>query len=66
MKVGYSSFHARKDTVYAFLDDVIGEIASLTPGPYIHIGGDESHVTKKSDYLYFVEKVEKIVLKHGK
>ena len=66
MKVGYSSFHTRKDTVYAFLDDVIGEIASITPGPYIHIGGDESHVTKKKDYLHFVEKVEKIVLKHGK
>ncbi|WP_190809335.1 family 20 glycosylhydrolase [Flagellimonas sp. S3867] len=66
MKVGYSSFHTRKDTVYAFLDDVIGEIASITPGPYIHIGGDESHVTKKKDYLHFVEKVEKIVLKYGK
>ena len=66
MKVGYSSFSARKDTVYAFLDDVIGEIASITPGPYFHIGGDESHVTPKSDYLIFVEKVEKIVQKHGK
>ncbi|WP_420319906.1 family 20 glycosylhydrolase [Flagellimonas sp.] len=66
MKVGYSSFHARKDTVYAFLDDVIREIAAITPGPYFHIGGDESHVTTKKDYLHFVEKVEKIVKKHGK
>ncbi len=66
MKVGYSSFDAQKDTVYSFLDDVIGEIASMTPGPYFHIGGDESHVTKKSDYILFVEKVEKIVQKHGK
>ncbi len=66
MKVGYSSFHTRMDTVYAFLDDVIGEIASITSGSYFHIGGDESHVTKKSDYIHFVEKVEKIVQKHGK
>ena len=66
MKVGYSSFDARKDTVYSFLDDVIGEIAAMSPGPYFHIGGDESHVTKKSDYIHFVEKVEKIVEKHGK
>ncbi len=66
MKVGYSSFHTRKDTVYAFLDDVIGEIAALSPGPYFHIGGDESHVTRKQEYIHFVEKVEKIVQKHGK
>lgn len=66
MKVGYSSFDARKDTVYAFLDDVIREIAAISPGPYFHIGGDESHVTPKADYIHFVEKVEKIVQKHGK
>ncbi|WP_182859177.1 family 20 glycosylhydrolase [Flagellimonas aequoris] len=64
--VGFSTFDAQKDTVYAFLDDVIGEIAAITPGPYFHIGGDESHSTKKSDYIHFVEKVEKIVQKHGK
>nr|WP_262917807.1 beta-N-acetylhexosaminidase [Muricauda sp. F6463D] len=65
-RVGFSTFNARKDTVYSFLDDVIREIAAMTPGPYFHIGGDESHVTKKSDYIHFVEKVEKIVQKHGK
>ena len=64
--VGFSTFDARKDTVYNFLDDVIGEIAAMTPGPYFHIGGDESHATKKSDYIHFVEKVEKIVQKYGK
>ena len=66
MKVGYSSFDAQKDTVYSFLDDVIGEIASMTPGPYFHIGGDESHVTRKSDYILFVEKVGQLVKKHNK
>lgn len=64
--VGFSTFDAQKDTVYSFLDDVIGEIAAMSPGPYFHIGGDESHVTKKPDYIHFVEKVEKIVQKHGK
>lgn len=65
-RVGFSTFDARKDTVYSFLDDVVREVASLSPGPYFHIGGDESHVTKKRDYIHFVEKVEKIVQKHGK
>ena len=65
-KVGFSTFDTRKDTVYAFIDDVVREISAMTPGPYFHIGGDESHVTKKNDYIYFVNKVEKIVQKHGK
>ncbi|MET1260003.1 family 20 glycosylhydrolase [Flagellimonas sp. DF-77] len=64
--VGFSTFDTRKDTVYSFIDDVVREISALTPGPYFHIGGDESHVTKKNDYRYFVERVEKIVNAHGK
>jgi len=64
--VGFSTFDTRKDTVYAFIDDVVREISAITPGPYFHIGGDESHVTKSKDYIYFVEKVEKIVQKYGK
>lgn len=64
--VGFSTFDTRKDTVYSFVDDVVREIAAITPGPYIHIGGDESHVTKKNDYIFFVNKVEKIVQKYGK
>jgi len=65
-KVGFSTFDTRKDSVYAFIDDVVREIATLSPGPYFHIGGDESHVTEKDDYIYFVNRVEKIVQKHGK
>ncbi len=64
--VGFSTFDARKDTVYAFIDDVVREIAAISPGPYFHMGGDESHATKKDDYIYFVSKVSKIVQKHGK
>ncbi|HTV74345.1 MAG TPA: family 20 glycosylhydrolase [Candidatus Acidoferrales bacterium] len=29
------------ERTFAFLDDVIGEVAGLFPGTYIHIGGDE-------------------------
>jgi len=65
-RVGFSTFDTRKDTVYSFIDDVVREISAITPGPYFHIGGDESHVTQKSDYAYFVNRVEKIVQKHGK
>jgi len=64
--VGFSSLCTSKDLTYKFVDDVIGELARLTPGPYIHIGGDESHATKQKDYIPFIEQVQKIVFAHDK
>lgn len=32
---------AGNDSVYRFIDDVLGEIVELFPGEYVHIGGDE-------------------------
>ncbi len=66
IEVGFSSLCIRKELTYRFLDDVIGEVAALTPGPYIHIGGDEARSTDPADYLYFVERVQRIVRAHGK
>ena len=66
MEVGFSTLCTRNENTYEFVDDVIRELASMTPGPYIHIGGDESHSTKKNDYIYFVDRVQEIVKKHGK
>lgn len=34
-----------KEEVYVFLDNLFGEIASIFPAPYVHIGGDEVWVT---------------------
>ncbi|GAB5527807.1 MAG: beta-N-acetylhexosaminidase [Roseivirga sp.] len=65
-KVGFSTFCTQKDITYTFINDVIGELAAMTPGPYIHIGGDESHVTKLEDYIPFVNRVKDIVSAHGK
>lgn len=64
--VGFSTFCTDSEATYAFIDDVIKELATLTPGKYIHIGGDESLVTEKEDYIYFVNRVQTIVEKHGK
>ena len=65
-KVGFSTLCTDKEVTYKFIDDVVRELAALTPGPYIHIGGDESLVTKKEDYIPFINKVQEIVLAHGK
>jgi hexosaminidase len=64
--VGFSSLCVDKAITYKFLDDVIGELAALTPGPYIHIGGDEAHSTPLSDYTRFIDRLQPIVHAHGK
>ncbi|MTI41960.1 beta-N-acetylhexosaminidase [Fulvivirga lutimaris] len=65
-EVGFSTLCTDKEITYQFVDDVIGELAVLTPGPYIHIGGDESHVTPMEDYIPFINRVQEIVLSHNK
>jgi len=65
-KVGFSTLCTSKEITYQFVADVFGELATLTPGPYLHIGGDESHVTKLEDYIPFVNKVQEIVSATGK
>ncbi len=66
MKVGFSTLCVDKEITYTFLDDVIRELSALTLGEYIHLGGDESHVTSKKDYNLFLTKAQAIVKKYGK
>jgi hexosaminidase len=65
-RVGFSTFCTNKEITYRFINDVVRELAEMTPGPYIHIGGDESHATKIEDYIPFVNRVQDIVTEHGK
>ncbi|MFG2285209.1 beta-N-acetylhexosaminidase [Streptomyces sp. NPDC048595] len=64
--VGFSSLCVPKAVTYDFVDDVIREIAALTPGPYLHIGGDEAHSTSHEDYVAFMDKVQPVAAKYGK
>jgi hexosaminidase len=64
--VGFSSLCIDKELTYEFLDDVLRELAELTPGPYIHIGGDEAMATPTDAYLRFMQRVQPIVHKYGK
>jgi hexosaminidase len=64
--VGFSSLCVSLPLTYTFVDQVVGEIAALTPGPYIHIGGDEASSTTQSDYVSFINQVQQIVANHGK
>jgi hexosaminidase len=66
IEVGFSSFCVDKDVTYKFLDDVVREIAEMTPGPYFHIGGDEVKTLTREQYKQFVERVQAIVERHDK
>jgi hexosaminidase len=65
-QVGFSTLWINSEITYQFLDDVIRELAALTPTPYIHIGGDEARSTPEQDYKKFIERMQKIVVSHGK
>ncbi|MFJ8647102.1 beta-N-acetylhexosaminidase [Streptomyces sp. NPDC093546] len=64
--VGFSSLCVGKEVTYDFVDDVIRELAALTPGRYVHIGGDEAHSTGHADYVAFMDRTQAIVGKYGK
>lgn len=66
IEVGFSSLCIDKEITYQFLDDVLRELAALTPGPYLHIGGDEAHATPPDAYARFMRRIQPLVAKHGK
>lgn len=66
IKVGFSTLCVTSESTYAVVEDVIRELAALTPGPYLHVGGDEVEKLTRAQYVGFVERVEKIVRSHGK
>ncbi|MGW7027454.1 beta-N-acetylhexosaminidase [Streptomyces xanthophaeus] len=65
-KVGFSSLCVGKERTYEFIDEVLGELAELTPGRYLHIGGDEAHSTPAADYAAFMDRAQAVVGRHGK
>ncbi|MEM7573320.1 MAG: family 20 glycosylhydrolase [Bacteroidota bacterium] len=65
-EVGFSSFCIHSEFTYHFVDSLIREVAAITTGSFIHIGGDEVHTLSAEDYAYFIERVAGIVQDYGK
>ncbi|MCG5443322.1 beta-N-acetylhexosaminidase [Micromonospora sp. NIE79] len=65
-EVGFSYVDPADERTYDFIADVLGEVAALTPGPWLHIGGDEAFKVKGEVYTGFVERVQRIVADLGK
>ena len=66
IEVGFSALCVDRDITYKFIDDVVREIAAMSPGVFFHIGGDEVKTLTPEQYIQFIERVQTIVQKHGK
>jgi hexosaminidase len=66
IEVGFSTLQYNQKATFRFVNDVIRELSAITPGMYIHIGGDEARVTKKDEYIKFINKFYEIVTANGK
>jgi hexosaminidase len=66
VEVGFSTLAVGQEVTYAFVRDVLAEVAALTPGPYLHIGGDEAQSTTPEDYRTFMARVQPMVTALGK
>lgn len=66
IEVGFSALCVDNDITYTFIDDVVREIAAITPGPWFHIGGDEVQTLAPDPYNRFIGRVQAIVQAHGK
>src|SRR5690348_5000623 len=64
--VGFSALCPDSEGTFKFVDDVVRELGAMTPGPYMHMGGDEVTALTNEQYSRFVERVQDIVNKHGK
>ncbi|MFL0565591.1 family 20 glycosylhydrolase [Microbacterium sp. 179-I 1D1 NHS] len=64
--VGFSSLRVHDDATYAFVSNVFAELAELTPGPWLHFGGDESHGTTPEDFAHFVARASAVIADLGK
>ncbi len=62
-RVGWNKLCLEKPEVYDFVSEILGELAKITKGPWLHIGGDE---IKDPLYEEFIEKAEAIVKQNGK
>jgi len=66
IEVGWSTVCVDSAQSYALIDDVVREVAAITPGPYFHMGGDEVETLTPEQYARFVQRVQQIVTGYGK
>jgi hexosaminidase len=66
IEVGFSALCPTSEATPRFLADVLGELAAMTPGPYLHIGGDEVQKLSPAEYAQVVNHAQAVVAAQGK
>ena len=66
VEVGFSALRASVPATVPFLTDVFADVAAMTPGRYVHVGGDEAHQHEASEYVELVGAVVEAVTATGK
>lgn len=64
--VGDTALCVDKEITYEFIEDVISQVAEITPGPYIHLGGDEARTLSAEEYDCFMDRAVPMVIENGK
>ena len=54
IEVGFSTLRADLPATGPFLANVFGDVAAMTPGEYLHVGGDEAKSTADDEYACLV------------
>lgn len=65
-EVGISTVDTTAEATWRFVEDVVREVAEMTPGPYLHLGGDESLTLSAEDFARFVTRASRIGAASGK
>jgi len=66
IEVGFSRLHADLPATGRFLTDVFTDLAAMTPGDFVHIGGDEVLTMERDEYADLVGQAAAAVRAQGK
>jgi hexosaminidase len=66
IEVGFSRLHADLPATEPFLEAVFADVAAMTPGDYVHIGGDEVLTMEHDEYARLVGAASRAVRAAGK
>lgn len=62
----FDSLCTSKSSTYTFVDNAVSTLAAATPGPYLHVGGDEASALTQVQYNTFVAKAQTSVTAQNK